>query len=89
MGIDIGQRLIPVIRQVVDPTRQDQLTATSLLFEEQFLNSFGILQLVTALENEFGIQIQTEDLTFQNFGGVPEVAALVDRCLAAKPGEPG
>lgn len=82
---DTDARLFALAKRVVDPRRTEELTAESLLFEEKFLDSFGIIQLVTDIETEFAVAIPTEDLTFQNFGSVRDIARLVERYLSQAP----
>jgi acyl carrier protein len=49
------------------------------IFESGLLDSFGIIELVFALEQQFQIKINTEDLTVQNFSSVIEISKLVTK----------
>lgn len=80
---DRTQQLLELTRKVVDPRRVDELTADALLLETRMLDSFGLIQLVADIEQEFSVQLATEDLTFENFGSVNRIAALLDRSLDA------
>ncbi len=78
------ERVIEVVRRVVEPSRREQVHAGALLFEEKLLDSFGVINLVGELEAEFGIAVPTEELTVVNFGVVEDIAVLVERSLAAR-----
>jgi acyl carrier protein len=41
------------------------------------IDSFGLMQLVTFLEEEFGIEIDPRDMTPEHFGTVDDIATLV------------
>ncbi len=47
------------------------------LIEQGVLDSLGLFQLVGYLENEFGVDIEDEELVIQNFGTIRDIAALV------------
>ena len=72
------ERLVAVARRVVDSRHMDSLTPASLLLDD-ILDSFGIIQLIAEIDNEFSIAIKTEDLTRQNFATITDIARLVER----------
>jgi acyl carrier protein len=43
------------------------------------IDSFRMMQLVTFLEEEFGIEIDPRDMTPEHFGTVDDIVALVRR----------
>jgi acyl carrier protein len=47
-----------------------------------FLDSFATLQLVTFLEDRFGLGIATSEMVDENFGTIASVAAMVERKLS-------
>jgi acyl carrier protein len=47
-----------------------------------FLDSFATLQLVTFLEDRFGLGIGTSEMVDENFGTIASVAAMVERKLS-------
>lgn len=55
---------------------------TSLL-DSGLIDSTGILELVSFLESEFGIQVQDEEIVPENFENVKSIAAFVERKRAA------
>ena len=72
------ERLFALARRVVDSRHMDSLTPASLLLDD-ILDSFGIIQLIAEIDNEFSIAIKTEDLTRQNFATITDIARLVER----------
>lgn len=82
---DVYERIFALARRVVDARYRDSLTSTSLLLEEQILDSFGILQVIAEIDKEFSIAIKTEDLTSQNFATITDIAVLVERYIDNKP----
>ena len=52
------------------------------LLETGILDSVGVLGLVAGLEKSFGLKIDTNYLTEDNFRSIAAVAAMVDRLLA-------
>lgn len=47
--------------------------------ENGYLDSFDIVQLVAALEEEFGVIISALDILPENFGSVEAICQLVNR----------
>jgi acyl carrier protein len=48
------------------------------LIDSGTLDSLGIFQLVTFLEDEMGVSVADEELTPDNFGTIGAIARLVD-----------
>ena len=46
------------------------------------IDSVGLMQLVTFIEEQFGIEIEDEELSSAQFRTVSDIAALVDRKVA-------
>lgn len=49
------------------------------LLEEGILDSLGLQQLITFLEQKFGINIDDDDLMPENFESVNAIAALISK----------
>ena len=81
---DINGRIFELVKRVADPRYRDSFTPTSLLLEEQILDSFGLIQLVAEIDNEFSIAIKTEDLISQNFASITDIAALIECYIVTK-----
>ena len=55
-----------------------QLTGDYLLIDNRVLDSIGIFQVVTFLEDEYGVEIGDDELTPENFSSLDAIAKLVD-----------
>ncbi len=53
------------------------------VFATGFVNSMFAMQLVQFVEQEFGVEVENEDLEIDNFRSVDAIAALVERKRAA------
>lgn len=57
------------------------ITADSRLIDDGLLDSRTLWQLLSFLEDSFGIAVATEDIVPENFETIPLIAALVERGL--------
>jgi len=62
--------------------RNHELKDDEDIFALGFVNSLLALQLVSFVENEFGITIEDEDLDFENFRTIQNMDALIERKTA-------
>lgn len=53
------------------------------LLKNEALDSLGIAQLVAALEEEFDLEIDAEDIVPENFQTIRAIAALVEKSKKA------
>jgi acyl carrier protein len=56
----------------------EELTDDYPLIEKQVIDSLGMLKLIPLLEEEFGIEVDDEDLVPTNFGTIGEIASFVE-----------
>lgn len=47
------------------------------------LDSVGLMQLITFIEERFGVEIGDDELTSSHFGTISDIAALVDQKVSA------
>jgi methoxymalonate biosynthesis acyl carrier protein len=59
------------------------------LFELGFVNSLFTLELLTFIENRFGVHVRNEDMRQENFHSVNAMASLIDRLSATVPATRG
>ncbi|HET8568510.1 MAG TPA: acyl carrier protein [Candidatus Limnocylindria bacterium] len=64
----------------------EELGADTSLFRTGIVDSFGLLSLVTFLEQEYGISVRDEEMVPENFDSVATIAAFVARRSAGKGG---
>ena len=70
------------IRQFIQTTfpwarNQSTLADHDSLFSSGIVDSLGVLDLVTYLENEFGVIVADEDLLAENFESIDRMAEFV------------
>ena len=60
----------------------DEITPDQQLIANHLLDSLGILQVVSFIESEFGINVDDEELVADNFGSISSMVRLVDAKMA-------
>ncbi|MBI5083381.1 MAG: acyl carrier protein [Acidobacteria bacterium] len=74
--MDRRQRLIEIIQRV---TKKDTAPAADeSLFDSGLIDSFGLPDLVSALEQEFSIQIPDSDLSPRKFDCIERIEEYLD-----------
>lgn len=73
--MDKEQMLLDYIKQDLLKGRVSSLSADDDLLDSGILNSLGILQLVSYVDERLGITIPDEDVVYENFNSV---SALVN-----------
>jgi len=75
---DIEQKIKDYILREFLPDETDLLLDSDLpLIQQGIVDSLGILQLVSFIEEEFNIKIAPEDVVLKNFAMVNEIKKLV------------
>jgi len=59
------------------------LTDDFPLIQQRVIDSLQIIQLITFLQEDFGILFEIEDLLLENFSSISAIAALVQKQKAA------
>ena len=59
-----------------------RLDESTSFLEQGIIDSTGVLELVTFIEDRFGVAIRDEDLVPENFDSLGALAAFVDRMRA-------
>lgn len=72
--------LIIIERNMADTAKAD-LTSSTRLIDDVGLDSVGMLDLITAVEKQFGITISLEDLEIESLNNSGTFAALIERKL--------
>ena len=62
---------------------QSQLEDQTSFMEKGIMDSTGILELIMFLETEFGISVDEDDMTAENFDSVANMVSFVDRVKSA------
>jgi acyl carrier protein len=65
--------------------RKKEVRDETLLLESRIIDSLGILDVVTFLEQSFQIVVSDEELTPENFGTIAAVASFVESKRSQSP----
>ncbi len=57
------------------------------LLEQGILDSIGIMKLIVFIEENFGIQVEDEEIIPENFQSLNSIAAFIERKAQNKPTE--
>ena len=80
MQIDkVSEQIKRFIVQQFPLARQRDLGRDDPLLESGILDSLGVLDVVTFLEDELGLTIADDELLPENFRSIASVAAFVER----------
>ena len=60
---------------------------TTSLLEEGIIDSMNLLQLVTFVEEKFGVQVEDQDIVPDNFDSVSKIAAYIRHKLPPVQGD--
>ena len=71
-----------ILNKILSPTGQAITGFDEEIFETGLIDSFGIVELITALEEDFQIKIPFEDMKIQNFLSVNEISKFIERLKA-------
>lgn len=66
-------------RLLVDHLAVEATSADTDLFETGLLDSLQFVQLLTLLEQHFGVRFSLEDLEIDNFRSIGRIANFIDR----------
>jgi len=73
-----------IYQKIVELAKQQGNDATSLRFQDSIpdlgvLDSPALLELIVWFENEFGLEIEPEQLTVENFGTIDAMASYAEK----------
>jgi acyl carrier protein len=66
--------------------REGQLSNADSFLQNGIIDSTGVLELISFLEEHFGLKLGESDLTPDNLDSIDKVTALVTKRLAASQG---
>ena len=62
----------------------DKIPKNESLVELGYMDSFGIIDLVTYFEKHWKIKIENEEITPEFFGSIDKMVKLIDKKISAK-----
>jgi len=78
--------ILEFIRDEAVDVPAEQIGPDTSLFRDQLLDSMSLTNLITFLEDEFGIKVGAMDIVFENLDTVNHMLAFIDRKKAAVSG---
>ncbi len=63
----------------LNPAAKDGVDPSANLMEEEIVDSVAMMDVIVWLEEHFGISIDPDDLTPENFGSVNAMVAYLER----------
>jgi acyl carrier protein len=69
----VEERLVNYFRELTDT----ELKVNTRLIDKGFVDSMGIMELVSFIEQEFGVELDMDDMTMDNFGTISAISNLI------------
>ena len=70
----IKKEVLDLVKKVGD---NQNITEKSLLLDEGWIDSLSTITLLSELENKFSIEIETEELSHENFNTIENISKLI------------
>lgn len=70
-----------IAAELLSNTDSTGLGDTDALIESGIIDSYGIMSVISFIEKDFGIQLESHELMPENFENIRAIAGLVDRKL--------
>jgi len=70
------EKILAILNEMDDSV---DYTSESALIDDKIIDSLTLTALISELENEFGIEIDMDDIVPENFNSIDAMAALVTR----------
>ena len=70
----IKKKVLDLVKKVGD---NQNITEKSLLLDEGWIDSLSTIMLLSELENKFSIEIETEELSHENFNTIENISKLI------------
>lgn len=78
MSNDILERLLEFITRNFMVEREE-IDLDKSMIDEGIIDSFGLVEIATFMENEFGMKITEELMVRENFGSVNKIVDFIKR----------
>jgi acyl carrier protein len=85
--MDIEDEIAGYIRRDILDDEDSSALPPDVSLMDGLLDSFGLLQLITFLEERYGVTIPNREVVRRNFDSTASVARLITEKLGANPGE--
>lgn len=74
--MSIKEQVMNILKEI-KPTKD--LTTVTDIIEGGYLDSFELMSLIAQLGDDFGIEIDVDEIMPENFNSVDAIAAMVER----------
>ena len=74
--MSIKEQVMNILKEI-KPTKD--LTTVTDIIEGGYLDSFELMSLIAQLGDDFGIEIDVDEITPENFNSVDAITAMVER----------
>ena len=75
-----GEKIRAFIKRNMAITHENvTITDDDNIFEKGFVDSMFAMQLVSYVENEFGISVNNEDLDLSNFSSIQNITRFIEQ----------
>jgi acyl carrier protein len=82
---EIAERVESFLRERFAIDANDpHFTRSQDLFEEAYVDSIGLTELLVFIEGEFGVEVPDEVLLSEEFSSIAGIAQIVARCDGAR-----
>ena len=71
---NIKLRILNIVKRIIE---NKDVTENSLLLDEGWIDSLTAVILLNELESEFSIEIETEELTHENFNSIDNILKII------------
>ncbi len=78
MTQDVQEKLLDFLTRNFMVERQE-IDLSKSLIDEGVIDSFGLIEISTFMESEFGISVQEDDMIQSNFGSVLKMVDFISR----------
>ena len=79
-GLERSRGMPGIEEQLIGYCRETfaaEVASDTRLIEKGIIDSMGIMELVGYIEQQFGIELEMDDMTIDNFGAVSAIKALI------------
>ncbi len=78
---EISEKILVFINKHYSRGGKKDITVHSKLLEERIVDSLGLLDIITFLENTFGIIVNDEDILLEKFSTISSISDYVKRSI--------
>lgn len=73
-----------ILTKFLPGEKRENLQDNTPLLASGILDSMGLFEMISFIEQRFGIAVDDQDVTFENFGRLQDIAAFIESKLALK-----